>query len=96
MSLTITRADDETLVLVSDDKHAENAALTEAIDASAPHLLEAWDATTTSADGRLRFPVARADWGSLSDVLEELSCGMDVDPEELAAVEKVVNAALDE
>ncbi len=94
--LQITRETADTFVLVSDDAHAENVALTEAITECAPELLDRWSDTPVGDDGLLRFSVERADWEGLREVLEELSCGMIVDPEELAAIEAVVNLAIEE
>lgn len=94
--ISITRNDD-TLVLASDDQNAENMALQEAILAAAPHLSEAFMDTPVGDDGVLRFVVHKADWEALGEVVEELSCMPDAaDPEELAAIEKAVNDAVDE
>lgn len=94
--LTITRDGDDTFVLVSDDKNAENITLTEAIEVAAPQLLEAWEDTPAADDGLIRFRVIKADWEGLRDVLEELGSLDGINPEELAAIEDAVNLALDE
>ena len=94
--LQIQRESDDTFVLVSDDHNGENAGLSEAIDANAPHLLEAWDETKVGDDGILRFAVQRPDWPSLLDVIELLSAEGMVDPEEILAIDTAVNNALDE
>jgi hypothetical protein len=94
--LQIQREADETLVLVSDDKNAENDALSTAIDEGAPHLLKAWEDTEMGDDGLLRFYVQKPDWLSLLDVIELLSDSGAVDPDDILAIDTVLNNALDE
>lgn len=98
--LTIERREDF-LVLISDDANAENAALSEAVGAAAPHMAEAFEQIKVGEDGRLRFAVQRDDWRSLLEVIEELGCmtvgfgGLDINMDELAVVEAEVERAVE-
>lgn len=92
--LTIERREDF-LVLISDDANAENAALSEAVGAAAPHMAEAFEQIKVGEDGRLRFAVQRDDWSSLLEVVEELSNGWALDMDELLAVETQVELAVE-
>lgn len=69
--------DGDVITIITDDAQAENAVLGEAIDTAAPHLLESFEATAF-ADGELRWKVERADWPSLSEVLEALLASGDI------------------
>lgn len=59
------------ITIVTDDRLAENAALADAINDAAPHLLESFEATGME-DGELRWKVERDEWPSLVEVLDAL------------------------
>lgn len=91
--LTLTRSDPDTFTLTSDDKNAENAALGEAIDQAAPHLLKQFDETEADDDGQLILSFPREEWSSLLEILDSLDPD-DVDPERSMAMADEVDQAL--
>lgn len=60
----------EIITVISDDENAENAALAEALEHAAPHLLESFESTDTDGSGGLRWAVRHADWRSLAESIE--------------------------
>ncbi len=92
--ISIVRDSDAILTLVSDDEHAENAVLGDAIGHMAPHWLEAWEQTPVGEDGLLRFSLAREEWPVLLEVLE--CAEPDVDPADTGPMMRAIAAALEE
>jgi hypothetical protein len=84
----------ETMTVVSDDANAENAALSEAIDLAAPHLLKSYDEAPYD-NGELRWKVGAEDWQSLIEALAALEGGETIlDPTEVDEAIEVVEVAL--
>lgn len=91
--LKVERDDAETMVLVSDDANAENAAIQEAVEEGAPHLLENFESCEVGDDGLLRWKLPAPEWSSLMEVLDLLSNSLTVNPEDANAAFDVVEAA---
>jgi hypothetical protein len=79
---------EDALYVVSDDANTENAALAEAIEDAAPHLLVEFNNTDVE-DGVLKWRVARADYSSLLEVMDVVE---GVDPEEWEAISEMLEA----
>lgn len=90
--ITIERSSPDTFTLVSDNTRAENALLAKAVERAAPHWLPEFNRCPVGGDGQLRFPVDRAEWRCIAEVLDEMEG--DVNQFELDAIEAEVDRAL--
>lgn len=86
----------ETITVISDDANAENAALGDAVDECAPHLLADFEGTDADGDGELHWKVRKADWNSLLEVLETAAASGFLNPEEAELAAERVALAIKE
>lgn len=79
---------EDALYVVSDDANTENAALADAIEDAAPHLLLDYN-NTEPEGGVLKWRVARADYAALLEVFDVVE---GVDPVEWTEATDVIEA----
>jgi hypothetical protein len=88
--IAVDRTGEDEFTVVTDDLNAENAALEEAIEDTAPHLLADYAATQVGPDGKLMWTVERAEWVSLLEIIDALAASGNVNPAELDEMEEKV------
>lgn len=88
-----TEHEGEVITLISDDANAENAAIGEAVDKAAPHLLAVYDEIPVDDEGTLRWKFPVNEWTSLMEILDDLSNRDGVNPDEANDAYEVVEDA---